>query len=796
MSGRGLVLLLNAQDSQVEYLHILELHSLCLKDFVQADKKTPDDNSPGAAEIADVPQTPAMTPVPRATETQMQPNASPAAATAEPADAKPLRRYQCTLEDNVIIRYGDQLVVAGADQVSIHNILLDNRQVADPSQADKPASRAPSEATAAPAETDETPRQAQEPPQADAPTVAASEEVRLSDAETPRDKSRDVVVTCDGGIVLKGMPEEDAASLPTAMAIEMNGTPLRIEQVDPRAPDKTVPLAHCGILRYDMADEVLKLFTDNGLGDIMLGDGSSEGRIETRGPVVWNRKANHAQIAGPGTVFFNSADSEQPDAGQLAFAGQMELYFADQPAQESKLLLTAVNLTGGMSAHLNADGGMMTAAESAYLAFGPENALSSARLEGSVRFENADAQSPSSAAAHTAVFHFDDQRQLARADLTGDVRFASDSGRLQTDAAMIAFAPDETGAVRPAQFSTNADAVLETLPAESSILPPARFETKKISYDLLTGSGRATGPVRFVFYQKADPNSGLLTDAWPVEVTADGDAEFIAGDSRQIETVIFNRGVKGVRTQQFAAFTQADIFRAGKMIVTLGRSAEGSTDIRQITLSEGDVYAESIRTHETLKLAHTRLSCRQIVYDRSAESFVATGPGQIELDNSKAEPAVSTVGSPGLLSGPSFAQLKGFDRIEWSAVDQRIVADGGENLIELAYFPLVNGVPDKDIRAAAGRVEINFADAPDGKVQLGKLTARDRVYFEERGKHILEGYTLGYDALQGGGWLSITGTEARPCMANGARVPYIHYNMLTGDLETRLSTIPGAVPIP
>lgn len=784
MSGRGLVLLLNAQDSQVEYLQILELESLRLKDFVRADKTTLMDTSPAAAPSADGRTAAAMTPVPETLETTTPPAASVAAAPAKDADAAPSRLYQCTLQDNVMIRYGDQLVVAGAEQVSIQNIVMSNPQDPESSPADKPASSDPSTTT----ETDAAPEQVDEL------LFAASEDPRFPETETPRDDSGDVIVTCDGGIVLKLMPQTGAASSPTAMAVEMNGTPLRIEQVDPLFPDKTQPLAHCGSLRYDMAEEVLRLFKMNGQGDILLGGGSSAGRIETQGPVVWDRKANHAQIAGPGTVYFKDAEDPRADEDQVAFAGQMELFFADLPAEESDLHLTAVNLTGGMSARLNADGGMKTAAESARLTFGPENALTSAKLEGSVKFENTDPQSPSNAAAHTAVFHFDDRRQLAGAELTGDVRFASDGGRLQADAAKIAFAVDEAGAVQPVQFNTVADAVLETVDA-SSILPPARFEAKKISYDLLTGSGRATGPVRFVFYQQADPNSGLLTDAWPVEITADGDAEFIAGDSRQIESVVFNQSVKGVRTQQFAAFTQTDTFGADKMVVTLGRSAEGATDIQQITLSDGDVYAESIRAHETLKLAHTRLSCRQIVYDRRTEGFIAAGPGQIDLDNSKAEPAASSDGSPNLLSGPSFAQLKGFDRIEWSAADQRIVADGGANLIELAYFPLVNGVPDKDIRAAAGRVEIDFASASDGKTQIAKLTAKDRVYFEERGKNILEGYTLVYDAGQSG-WLSITGTDDRPCMANGARVPYIHYNMLTGDLETRLSTIPGAVPLP
>jgi hypothetical protein len=255
--------------------------------------------------------------------------------------------------------------------------------------------------------------------------------------------------------------------------------------------------------------------------------------------------------------------------------------------------------------------------------------------------------------------------------------------------------------------------------------------------------------------------------------------------------------VHGVKTQQFAAYTQEDAFRCETMVVKLGADTAGNTAIEQITLRDGDVFAESKRTHETLKLAHTRLSCKQIFYGISPERFVATGPGQIELDNSKADPAASTDSQGSMsLRGPSFAQIKGFDSIEWDSANQRIIADGKTNVLELAYIPLVDGKPEKVVRAASGHVELEFSNDADGRSQLAKLTAKDRVYFEEQGKHIFEGYTLLYPAVVGTDWLSITGTEERPCMADGARVPYIHYNRTTGDLETRLSTIPGAIPVP
>ena len=706
LQGRGLVLLFNAEDGQIDYLHILDLHSLRLRNLVKNEL------------------------IASSQQTEHQDTAPDADKTAGTSSKSSLL-YECLIQDQVKIRYGDQWVVAGADNVSIQNIALGRRQ------RDKNENVSES---AAPAEASDADLPA-------APSAPAADPPAAVD-----DDRRDVVVTCRGGILFKLMSSEPSVS--AAMAVAMNGAPLRIEQVDALSPDKRQSIVNCGLLHYNMETDVLKLFAQQWSGGVLLGDDSSPGRIQTQGPVVWDRRAHYADIAGPGTVWL---DGNAGENGQIAFSGRMEVFFADTPTEKAPLRLTAVNLTGGIDADLRGQTALRTIAQTASLAFGQDNVLTSAKLDGAVQLN-------------------------------------TEGGRLQTETATIAFAADEEGRPKPTQFQTDSQATLLAGDA-SSALPPAQFEAKSIAYDLSSGSGLARGPVKFVFYQPADPDSGLLTDHWPMEITADGDAEFIAGQRQQIETVVFNRNVRGVRTQQFAAFTQEDAFRADRMIIGLGRDAKGQTGVQTITLRDGDVYAESKRTHETLRLAMTRLSCSEIVYDQTAGRLTAIGPGQIELDNSKADTPAADGRTAAVLSGPSFAQLKGFEKIEWTASDRRILADGGKELLELAYIPLIDGKPDRLIRAAAGRVEMALSDDADGRTQLARLEAQDRVFFEEKGKHILEGAALTYDAVANNGWLSIAGSEGRPCMANGARVPYIHYNIVSGDLETRLSTIPGAVPL-
>ena len=577
--GRGLVLLFNAQDGQVEYLHVLDLESLRIKNFVEAQKNIKT-STPATKEE----------PVVANGTTVAKPATAAAAEPKVPADdpqtpdTVPL--YQCIIDTNVKIHYGNQIVVAGADQVDIQNIAFLRRKESESSEKTETSSLDGAEST----ETT-TPEALPTPSQ----ERQSSPPAAIAQADAADDR-QDVLVTCDGGIV------------------------------------------------FELVSEM--------------------------------KEADDIHVAGKATNLKAEAESALADSGQTAGAG------------------------------IDRDTAWGT---------------------------------PFEANASTA---------LAQGDAAGQQ-------------------------------------------------PPALFEARKIGYDLQTGSGRATGPVRFVFYQEADPNSTTATVYWPVEITANGDTEFVAGADRQIEKIVFNQNVNGVRTRQFEMYAQMEAFHSDTMEVMMGTGSTGQMEIQQITLRDGDVFAESIRKNAAEKLAHTRLSCQQILYTVTSERFVATGPGQIELDNSKAEPTMQSPGKGAVdLKGPCFAQIKGFDSIEWSSADQRIIADGKTNIVEVAFIPVVNGTPDKVIRAASGRVEMELADGADGQTQLSRLTARDYVYFEEPGQHILKGDTLVYPSVEGSDWLSITGTEESPCMVDGARVPYIHFNLTTRDLETRLSTIPGAVSVP
>ncbi|MBC8379406.1 MAG: hypothetical protein H8E62_09540 [Planctomycetes bacterium] len=183
-------------------------------------------------------------------------------------------------------------------------------------------------------------------------------------------------------------------------------------------------------------------------------------------------------------------------------------------------------------------------------------------------------------------------------------------------------------------------------------------------------------------------------------------------------------------------------------------------------------------------------------FSRSDNLIVASGPGKIEMDNSKAEPAESS--NTGInFQRPCYALIEGFDTIQWDFDVQQILADGDKDTMQIAYVPLVEGQVEKYIYASSMQFLASFSADSTGRTTLGRVyTDKGITYIEKAGNntdiiHTLIGQTLEYDALSDVGWLTITGSETMPCMVDKARVPAIRYNVNTGQIQTSLSRSPG-----
>ena len=740
MDGYGLIFIFNTAINRIEYLQLRDLELLRLKEIASTQSTASSDKPKEKAETTD-------------------------SAKTDKTEKKP-DFYLCTIEDNVEIQYGNELIVSGADQVNIQNINfsdIDEKTIESDSSSDSAL---------------------------DTVSVAGT-------ANAEEDGSKEVLVKCDGGIIIQPMPANSVADMPIAepdMALEMSGTPLRIDRIVSVLPTESQALARCGLLTYRPAEDVLRLFTSPLQPQILL-NADANSRIQTSGNVFWDRKAQHANIAGPGKVTIGNTKIPSAEPSEINFQGVMDLLFAKMPQDVSGPTIQVINLTGGMDAVLRQNGTYKTKSNSAVLRFGRENQLAQAKLTGDVYLESLDTEKPSQAVSQSAIFHFDDN-QIAKADLAGNVRFASNDGKFASTNAVIEFKPDAGGTLQPKVLRTAGQAVMET--ASKTAQPPAKFEAQKIDYDLETGSGLAYGPIRVTYYEKADPDSGSLDDWVPMTITADDNAQFYTDQSRDIRKVEMRDNVIASRLTRTADFTQRDQVHGDKMVVNFEKDAAGQTMVSDLAVTEGKVFVQSTKVHDEEILFNVKLNCQRIDYNGLTEEIVAAGPGKIELDNSKLKP-VEKEGEGVKFNRPCFALIDGFDTLKWNMMDLTMVADAKNDQMQLSYVPVRDGLEEKFIYLHSRKMQIGFLSNTDGDLELKDIFTDKGIFAEERDMFnkktvsAFSGQTLKYDAYADPGWLTITGTEANPCFFNGARVPKVRYNTNTGDVDASISTIPSVI---
>ncbi len=333
-------------------------------------------------------------------------------------------------------------------------------------------------------------------------------------------------------------------------------------------------------------------------------------------------------------------------------------------------------------------------------------------------------------------------------------------------------------------LSVTDDAVVETAS------PPTKFEARKIDYDLLKGSGLAHGPVRFTFYQDPDPNSTMPKLWIPVTVTADENARFIADSSQTIKHVVFNGNVMTTRTAQTPDFVQSDKLHSEKLTVDLDEVQTGSMDLSRLTVTEGKVYVESQRTQGDRELSRVKLYCTEISYDKVHDVILAQGPGRIELVNN--ETTGSDPNNP--MSQPCVAMVDNFMSIRWDMGKQSIIADGDQDAMKLAYYPILDGKIQKQILVYSMRLEMSYL--PD-TAEIKKVFTDKSIIYEEwdsdmtKRLHYIVGQSLDYDAVDGDGWMKILGTPAVPCNVDGARMQEVFVHPVTGEIKASISTRPG-----
>jgi hypothetical protein len=776
--GRGLQMIYNPRDQRIEYFQIKNLEYLRIKKAVVSHvlgkpAVSSDSSGPSPADGR---------------------NPSPAAETAvteqakvnqEMAPAKSGLRYRCSVRNEVVIQYGNELIVQGADEVNILNILF------KPSTADPVEQETTSSGSG-----DPVARQSQKENPLEG--IGWADRGRLPQIPDD-DDNLDVVVLCKGGIVVQPMGGVFNSNDSVTMDVQMTGSPMRVLRQNPLKNETSLPLIQCQSLLYNPSSDKLRLFAGDTAKLVRVFMDTDRNYLETPGNLFWDIKNNYAQVNGSGRIVFDSAVHRQPDSpdqsasqAQVNFGRQMEVFFADSPdTSRSPMFLTAVNLAGGMNAVMGQNG-FKTEADSARFEFGQANQLANAQLNGAVRFAS---DSTARGAADEALLTFGRDNTLKVADLKGNVAFASAQGQFNSNDAKIQFAKNESGRLEPQSLTSTTQSSLISAVSDPN-LPPVRFEAKKMDYDLLKGSAFALGPIRFSFYTPADANDP--GSSVPVVITAQRNAEFLAGpEKKTIEQAIFHGAVVGESVEEKNNEKTISRFYGDTLTVDLAADVKGRTGISHVAVTDGDVKLQAIRYLDGVKVNHVELHSVRFDYDGVQETITAMGPGKIELNNQQIPADTKTAAQTQALDfrQPCYALMEGFDKLVWRMNEQKLMVDGKKDTLNMSYLTMKDNVPDKLTRAAVSTAAMFFAKDEKGKDILNRLTADGGVYVEQKDAYMFKGQTMQYTGNDN--WLHIEGSENQPCYVNGALAPEINYNVKTGELKkTKLSRSPGAVILP
>ena len=783
LTGRGLLLLYDPRLEQLEYMKVKSVSLLRLKNMVASgnpplrneESSAKPDVSSGHSEavVQSAPASDSNIQKPIAIESESG-NTNPSAETMAPSTTPEGRFYQCSILENVEIRYGNDLVVFGVDQVNINRVLWGS------------GSRA-SEPEISPAGNHVS----------DEPVQKASKQPSAPDREpvlpqTPStEDEKDILVTCDGGIVVQPM-EAAGTAISAGPEIEMQGRALQIDKIQERSGQ--VPLVSCQILKYAWTPKILELFPAiNPVRQrpITLYLDRDGGEIETEGSVFWDRQANWARITGPGKILFASPGVQADRRGQLLFGGLMNLLFTESSvkSETSSLLLKTAEISGGMTTELPRQG-LRSRADHADFYFGPSNTPQRIDMNGDVEFETLAEADRSSAAAAKSTLLFDTEGMLQSAQLDGDVRMTTGEGSILGGTAFIVFGANESGQSVARRIEV-ADQPVMLNPSNTE--SPARFEAVRIDYDYQSGQAVATGPIEFTFYARFDSDQSELAPT-PVVITAQDRAEFLTDGRNRIQQVSFYGNVIGTSELKTDNERLIRRFYGGTMDVFLTEDASGPRRIRQIVVKDGDVKLQSIHYYNGQKVNHVELACLQFDYDGLNERITAAGPGTIQLNNQEV-PSDSSISQSFDLEQPCYAFVRDFDRLSWNLAADTLLAYGSKG-IYIGYIPVTDGRLGDKVEVECMHASAQLSREAGGKNQLRDLLATGGIVYRETGEggHFLEGEKL---TMQGDTpWITVEGSPNRPCTFDNIRLPIIRYDPVTRRLKSRLNSATGPVQIP
>ena len=345
---------------------------------------------------------------------------------------------------------------------------------------------------------------------------------------------------------------------------------------------------------------------------------------------------------------------------------------------------------------------------------------------------------------------------------------------------------------------------LVTMPQSGLIQPKnITFSAPKITVNLPEDKSKkpdmfAAGPAELVFYMEDANSTDVNHGPVPVTVSAQKQARFLAasnqivfeGDSRC--TMV--REDPNVLVEYMLLSEQITVDLSADSNDSLSGPAGGikhltaTGDVVRLattkTAKAGGAFAGQVQDANSAKLlGGVELKCSRFDYDAVRQLFLATGPGIVKLNNTKAPEPNEPVGRFSMRK-PGWTILDRFDTLTYFVLENRIIADAGpRKKLRMDYLPTVDGRYDEHISAKASHVEIILYEGPEGQTQLSTLTATGGIEYEDKDNQFI-GSELFYDHETA--IVKVKGDESQPCYYNGILVDGIEMNEKTGKVEAEI----------
>ncbi len=219
----------------------------------------------------------------------------------------------------------------------------------------------------------------------------------------------------------------------------------------------------------------------------------------------------------------------------------------------------------------------------------------------------------------------------------------------------------------------------------------------------------------------------------------------------------------------------------------------------------GEVVIAVRKLEKEELLGFTKLSCFSFDYETASELCWATGPGQIEVDNSKmSRQEIESISQKGAdrfsLQKPCYALVQNFELLEYYLDTKQVSADGGGESFYIGYMPVKGGQEGNVVRANIGHMDAQLMETDDGRTELVSMHASKGITFEEQGQTDIWGrrkgaHLVGSDLFyeRETSLITIWSNERWPCTLNGVAVDGIKYNLSTGRLEKAQVRGPGII---